>query len=70
MKRGPAISKAVSAVRKCLDGVLRHILHGADEKRSRGIRREAERVVGQSDGNPSDEIERRIEQRFMRNSWF
>jgi hypothetical protein len=70
MKLKLATSTALSAVRKTLGGVLRHIFDDAEDARCRDMEREIERLITQSGGHLSDEMERRIEQRLMRSSSF
>jgi hypothetical protein len=70
MKRKPAASTAVRAVRKNLGSVLRRIIDDAEDARYRDVQREVQRLIGHSGGHWSDEIERRITQHLMRNSSF
>ena len=70
MKSQRAVSAAVRAVRKSVGAVLRHIFDGAEDACYRDVQRDIERLIGQSGGHFSDETERRIEQRLMRNSRF
>jgi hypothetical protein len=70
MKRRFVASTAVRVVRKTLGGALRHIFDGAEDARYRDMQREIERLIAQSGGHFSDETERRIARRLMRNSSF
>ncbi len=70
MKLKLATSTAVRAVRKTLGGVLRHIFDDAEDARYRHMQREIQRLIAQSGGHLSDEMERRIVERVMRNSSF
>jgi hypothetical protein len=62
------MSAAVTAVRKAFGGVLRHILDDAEDARYRDTQRDIERLIGQSGGLFSDEIERRIAEHLGRHS--
>ena len=70
MKSQSATSTAVGAIRKSLGAVLNHIFDGAGDARYRDMEREIRRLIDQSGGHFSDEIERRIEQHLMGNSRF
>lgn len=70
MKPERATSTAVRAIRKSLGAVLRHIFDDAEDARYRAMQRDIESLIGQSGGHFSDETERRIAQRLMRNSSF
>lgn len=49
---------------------MRRIFDDAEDARYRDMERDIERLIGQSGGHFSDEIERRIEQHLMCNSGF
>ena len=68
MKLELATGATVRAVRKTLGGALRHIFDGAEDARYRDMEREIERLIAQSGGHWSDEMERRIAERLTRNS--
>jgi lysophospholipase L1-like esterase len=70
MKPEHATSTAVRAIRKSLGAVLRHIFDDAEDARYRAMQRDIESWIGQSGGHFSDETERRIARRLMRNSSF
>ena len=57
-------------MRKSFGAVLRHIFDDAENARYRDMQRDIEHLIDRSGGRFSDETERRIEQRLMRNSSF
>jgi len=70
MKSRSATNTAAGAVRKSLGAVLSHILDHAEDARYRDMQREIRRLIDQSGGHFSDEIERRIARHLMGNSRF
>jgi len=70
MKPQRVTSTAARAIRKSLGAILLHIFDDVEDARYRDMERDIERLIGQSGGHFSDETERRIEQRLMRNSSF
>jgi hypothetical protein len=65
-----AISTATRAIRRTVGVVLRRIFDDAEDARYRDMERDIRSLIDQSDGHLSDEIERRIARRLMRNSGF
>lgn len=62
-----AASTSVRAIRNSLRAVVRHIFDDAEDARYRDVQGEIRRLIGQSGGRFSDEIERRITRHLMRN---
>lgn len=70
MKPQDAIGRATRAACNSLGAVLRRIFRDAEDARYRAMERDIQSLIGQSGGHFSDETERRIAERLMRNSSF
>lgn len=70
MKRDNDADTAHSAFGDRRGRLLRRILNAVTESHHHDMNRAIQRVIGQSDGHLTDELERRIAQRLMLNSTF
>jgi len=70
MKPQRVTGTVVRIIRRSFDAVMRRIFDDAEDARYRDMQRDIERVIAQSGGPLSDEIERRIAERLTRNSSF
>jgi len=70
MKPQRGTGAAVRVIRRSFGAVVRRIFDDAEDARYRDMQRDIERLIPQSGGPLSDEIERRIAERLTRNSSF
>jgi len=70
MKPQRITGTAIRVIRRSFDAVMRRIFDDAEDARYRDMQRDIERLIAQSGGPLSDEIERRIAERLTRNSSF